>query len=202
MWEDMCQSRSAGWLSSFQVALQPPILLRWGVWGKAAPPRINRFYREELCYSPMDSGQVVGHATGPTSTLLAKVGAKNLVAISEKFRRIDRLCWCYYQIGPKSEVVPLDTIHPRLSRQEINTILATWPTCEPASLLSGESDLPAICAGDHPPWLEQVANAQLLHWRRHKPQRLFQHTRLPFYRKRPKFILSGSVALGGWSAAG
>ena len=143
------------------------------------PPRINRFYREEFCYSPMDAGQVVGHATGPTSALIVKVGANNLVAISEKFRRIDQLGWRYYHIGPEFEVVPLESVNRRFSRKEINAILATWPISKPESLLFGETDLPALFAGGHPPWLEQIADAQLLHWRLHEPQRFFQHTRLP-----------------------
>ena len=141
------------------------------------PPKINRFYREKFCYSPMDDGRAVGHATGPTCALLIKVTPNSLVAIAEKLRGNASLAWRYYQVGTNLEIVPLDFNNRRLTREEINTILADWPAHEPEIFSFDDGELKVLFTSDLPPWLDRIADAQLANWRVQQPERYFQYSR-------------------------
>lgn len=139
-------------------------------------PRIHRFYKTDHCYSPMDDGKLIGHGLSSKSAMLIKAGAGDLIAITERLSGSLQLHWRYYRVGRDSEIIPLDPHNRKLTRDEINRILRTDDkNSEP--LLVENIDIATMFAQPQPHWLQEILEAQLVHWHQHNLSNYYKHTK-------------------------
>jgi hypothetical protein len=137
-------------------------------------PQIMRFYPGDTRPARMSTGAVLGREPGKTCALIAHVRPLDLIGVREKILQVDKYSWRYFRINNHFHPISLSLPNRGLSLEECVALLSVKDTIELDQIDFTDAGLQSFFAQRHPGWLQAIADRQIDHWRRHKPDKFFR----------------------------
>lgn len=142
-------------------------------------PRIHRYYRTKDGGLATDSGRAFGLELGSCGVLLVNTTPGCLIQIIEWRPEIGHMIGIYYRIGPEYEVEFIKSEGREISRFEIEIFLHASSFDEAGPREFQNCDLQPLFHNKLPPWLREIVDAQLNHWRVHNVGMFYRFTPWP-----------------------
>ena len=139
-------------------------------------PRIHLYSRSQYHRPYLDDGQVFGHGTGNSHVLFIKATPLSIIQVIEWHPGKRHMAETRYQVGPDFEITQVPTNARKTSSVGIQDLLHASPASSGGNLILLESDTKLLFSDVQPPWLKNIIDAQLTHWRIHHVDLYFRHT--------------------------
>lgn len=137
-------------------------------------PEIWRFFPGETSLAEMSKGAVLGREASQTCAYVIHVRPDDLICVREMLVGIEDYCWRYFRIGQGYKPLALDLPNRCLSKRECSTLLKVTAPNEPDQTDCDDLSLRAFFAQRHPDWLQEIADRQIAHWNKNKPDKYFR----------------------------
>jgi len=122
----------------------------------------------------MSTGAVLGREPNKTCALIVHVRPEDLIGVREKIHQVDDYRWRYFRIDHHFHPISLSLPNRCLSMEECVSILYVRETAELDQIDFTDHGLQSFFTQRHPDWLQAIANQQICHWERHKPEKFFR----------------------------
>lgn len=137
-------------------------------------PETWRFFPGDTSAAEMSKGAVLGRETGRTCAFVIQVRRHDLICIREKLLGVEDHRWRYFRINQEFEPHGLDLPNRCLSKRECSQLLEVTDHLELEQTDFDDDALRTFFAQSHPAWLQEIADRQIDHWDRNKPDKFFR----------------------------
>ena len=138
-------------------------------------PQINRFYRAQGAFCPMDHGRVLTAGGQRACCLVIRTGPGDILAIAEPRHHKQGLDWVFFAVGEDFSLTVIEDGR-KMDYTEIHQILLDSKTQMTGPLKVTDGDLRRLFQGSVPSWLDSILEAQLDDWRERDPAAFANYT--------------------------